>query len=149
MLYHQNILAQVNSGCRAARVSAGNGRCACARNHDADIFVLLAHDLQRIRQPGRRDDRRPMLVVMEYGNIEHPFQCFFNIETLGCFDIFEVDAAKGRGNGRHYFYDLIRVVRIQLDVEHVDICEFLEQYALSLHHGFTGKCAAIAEPQNC
>src|SRR5690625_6797463 len=71
---------------------------------------------------------------MKYWNLELFPKSVFNLETAGCRDIFQVDAAKTRG---HPFYcrdDLFGVLGIQANRVGVDICELLEQHCLSFHH---------------
>jgi hypothetical protein len=51
--------------------------------------------MQRIEHGRRRDDGRPMLVVMEYGNIEAFLERRLNRECSGGLDILEIDTAEG------------------------------------------------------
>ena len=85
-----------------------------------------------------------MLIVVEHRNVHTLAQLLFNVETFRRFDVFEVDAAKGRLQRRHDVDKFVRVGFIHFDIENVDTCEFLEQNALTFHHRFTGQCADIA-----
>ena len=71
-----------------------------------------------------------------------------DLEALGRLDVLEIDAAEGgleRGDGLD---QLVRVGLVDLDVEHVDPGELLEQAALALHHRLAGDRADIAEAQH-
>ena len=85
---------------------------------------------------------------MENGNIEHAFQGFFNVKAFRRLDILQVDAAKGRGDGCHHLDDLIRVMGIHFDIEHINIGELLEQYPFAFHHRLACQRAAVTEPQD-
>ena len=41
------------------------------------------------------------------------------------------------------------VVFIDLDVEHIDVCEAFEEDRLPLHHRLCGECADATESENC
>ena len=43
---------------------------------------------------------------------------------------------------------LVRVLFVELDVEHVDAGELLEQAALALHHGLGGQRADVAQAEH-
>ena len=44
--------------------------------------------------------------------------------------------------------DFVRVVRVQLDVEDVDVGEAFEQHALAFHHRLAGQCADVAQSEH-
>ena len=67
-----------------------------------------------------------MLVVVHDGYIEFTFESLFNLETLGCLYIFQVDAAKSGGNGFYYLDEFFRILLIHLDVEYINAGEDLE-----------------------
>ena len=86
-----------------------------------------------------------MLVIVEDGNIQHLLEFFFNVETFGCFNVFEIDPAKSRGDCRHNFDDLIGVMRIEFNIKHIHIRKFLEQHRLAFHHRLACQSAAVSE----
>jgi hypothetical protein len=88
-----------------------------------------------------------MLVVVEDGNREPLLQLLLDVEAAGRLDVLEVDAADGRLEELAEADDLVRIGRGQLEVEHVDVGETLEEDALPLHHrlGRLGPDVAEAE----
>src|SRR4030042_5280755 len=74
-----------------------------------------------------------MLVIMEHRDVQHTLEDFFYVETLGCFDVFQVDPAKCGGDGCHHLNDHIRVMRVDFYVKYVHISKALEQYTLAFH----------------
>jgi hypothetical protein len=63
-------------------------------------------------------------------------------------DVFEIDAAEGRGDAAHRLDELLRMLGMDLDVEHVDVGEVLEQDRLAFHHRLAGERADIAQPEH-
>jgi len=57
-----------------------------------------------------------------------------DVEALGCLDVLEVDAAQRRLQRRDDLDQLVRILLVELDVEHVDAGELAEQAPLALHH---------------
>src|SRR3546814_6130801 len=81
-------------------------------------------------------------------NVARLDQRAFDLEAGGCGDVFEVDATKGRADARDGVDEFLRVPGIDLDIEHVDIGKFLEQYGLALHHRLAGERDAVAQGQH-
>ena len=127
---------------------AGDGPGACAGNDNPDVFELLAADFHGIDQTGAGNDGRAVLVVMEDGNVHFLFQCFFNVETLGSLDVFEVDAAEGGFHCLDHFDQLVGVGNIQVQVENVYVSETLEENSLAFHDRLAGGSADVAEAEN-
>ena len=69
-------------------------------------------------------------------------------EAVRCLDVFQIDAAECGLHGRDNIDNLVRVGFVKLDVEYVDISEFLEQASLAFHHGLARQRADIAETEN-
>ncbi len=69
-------------------------------------------------------------------------------EALRRLDVFEVDAAQRRLERGDDVDQLVGVLLGQLDVEHVDAGELLEQAALALHHRLAGQRADVAQAQH-
>ena len=128
-------------------VQAGNTGRAAAGGHHLDVPEFLAGHAQRIG--GRRPDhnRRAVLVVMENRNPHALAAEFFNDETLGRLDVLEVDRPESGLQRCDDIGQFFRVALIHLDIETVDIGEFLEQDRLALHDRFGGQRADIAEAE--
>ena len=89
-----------------------------------------------------------MLVVMEDGNAHLRLQPVLDLEALRRLDVFQIDATKGGLERRDRADHALHIRRIDLDVEHVDARELLEQDGLALHHRFRGKGPDIAEAKH-
>ncbi|MNK99896.1 hypothetical protein D3C87_1203130 [compost metagenome] len=89
-----------------------------------------------------------MLVVVEHGDVHALAQLLLDVEALGRLDVLEVDAAQRGLQRRDDVDQLVGVVLGQLDVEHVDAGEFLEQAAFAFHHGLGGQRADVAQAQH-
>jgi hypothetical protein len=90
-----------------------------------------------------------VLVVVEHRDLHALAQLAFDIEAVGRLDVFEVDAAKGglqRGDDVHQLVEVVLLV--DLDVEHVDAGELLEQHALAFHHRLARQRADVAQAQH-
>ena len=75
-------------------------------------------------------------------------QLFFDIEALGGLDVLQVDAAEGRLQQLAGLDDLIRVLRIQLDIEDIDVGETFEQNPFPFHDRLAGQGAQVPQSQN-
>ena len=71
-------------------------------------------------------------------------QAPFDLKAARCADVFQVDAAEGRGEVFDRTDDLLAVLGVQTDREGIDVGEFLEQDRLSFHDRKGGLCADIA-----
>ncbi len=89
-----------------------------------------------------------MLVVVEHRDLHALAQRALDLEALRRLDVLEVDAAEGRLQRGDDLDQLLRIARVDLDVEHVDAGEFLEQDGLALHHRLRGERADVAEPEH-
>ena len=82
------------------------------------------------------------------GNAHAPAQLGLDGEAFGRLDVLQVDRAEGRLQRGDDIAEARRVVGIDLDVEHVDAGELLEQDGLALHHRLAGERADVAEAQH-
>jgi hypothetical protein len=89
-----------------------------------------------------------VLVVMEDRDVHALAQLLLDVETLGRLDVFEVHAAQRRLERGDDLDQLVGVVLGELDVEHVDAGELLEQAALAFHHRLAGERADVAQAQH-
>jgi hypothetical protein len=113
------------------------------------IFLgSLAGHLQAVQDGRAHHDGGAVLVVMKDGDLHALAQLALDVEAVRRLDVLEVDAAE-RGLQRGNDLDqLVRVFLVDLDVEHVDTRELLEQDALAFHHRLAGQRADIAQPQH-
>ena len=77
-----------------------------------------------------------MLVIVEDGDVQLVLEALLNLEAFRRFDVFQVDAAEGGRQGFADLDDLVGALRGDLNIEDIDIGEFLEEHALALHHRF-------------
>ncbi len=130
------------------QLGAGDGRSPRARDDQLDLGVLLADDLQNIGQRSGRDNGSAVLVVVEDRDIEHLLELLLDVEAFRCLDVFQVNAAEGRGDGARHVDHLVGVVAVHLDVENVHVGEFLEQDALSFHDGLARQRAPVTQAED-
>ena len=108
----------------------------------------LALHMQRVDEAGADDDGGAVLVVVEYRDVEFLLQRGFDFEAMRRGDVFEVDAAEGRRDRLDHLDEFLRRLGVDLDVEHVDAGELLEQHGLAFHHRLGGERTAIAQTQD-
>ena len=72
----------------------------------------------------------------------------FDLEALRRADVLEVDPAERGLEQLHGLDHELGVFSRELDVEHVDARETLEEDALALHHGLSGQRPDVAEPEH-
>ena len=89
-----------------------------------------------------------MLVVVEHRDLHARLQPRLHLEAFRRLDVLEVDAAEGRLQRRHHVDDTVDLLGVDLDVEHVDAGELLEQHRLALHHRLAGERTDAAEPEH-
>ena len=89
-----------------------------------------------------------MLVVVHHGDVQLFAQPAVDFEALRSLDVFEVDAAEGRGDGLDRADERFGVGLIDFDVESVDVCERLEQHAFAFHHGLACQSADITQSED-
>ena len=89
-----------------------------------------------------------MLVVVEHRDVELLLQRSFDLEAIRRGDVLEVDAAEGRRDRFHRLDEVLRRLGVDLDVEHVDVGEPLEQHRLAFHHRLGGERAEVAEAEH-
>jgi hypothetical protein len=89
-----------------------------------------------------------VLVVVEDGDVHALAQRLLDREAGGRADVLEVDPAEGGLHRRDRLDERVGVVDVELDVEHVDVGEALEQHPLALHDGLGGARTDVAEAQD-
>ena len=130
------------------KLHAGDGGGAGAVRHHPDVRNVASGQVKRIDQACRRDDGGAVLVVMEDRNLEALAKLLLDDETFRRLDILEIDAAEARRKHGHGLDEFLGVLRIDLEIEPVDIGELLEQDGLALHHRLRRGGADIAKAEN-
>ena len=85
-----------------------------------------------------------MLVIVENRDLHALAELALDVEALRCLDVLKVDAAKRRLKGSDDIDELVGIGFVDLDVEHIDAGEFLEEAAFALHHRLAGERADVA-----
>jgi len=117
-------------------------------DNNLDVLKLLAHNLAAVHQACGSNDGGSVLVVVENGNIALLDQLLLDLEALRSLDVLEVHTTEGRGHGLYHGDDLIRVLLIQLDVEHVDVGKSLEQDTLAFHDRLAGQRSTVTKTED-
>src|SRR3712207_9046737 len=73
---------------------------------DPHLGQLLVHHPQGVAQRGQRDDRRPVLVVVEDRDVELLPQPGLDLEAARGGDVLEVDPAEARGRSEEHTSEL-------------------------------------------
>ena len=89
-----------------------------------------------------------MLVIVHHRNIEFRLERVFDFEAFRGLDVFEIDTAERRGDSLHDFDELLRVLLVDFDIEHVDASVNFEEQSLAFHHRLARQSADVAEAQN-
>ena len=63
---------------------------------------------------------------MKNGNFHALAQFFLDVKALRCLDVFEIDTAERRLQGRNDFDKFVGVCFGELDIEYIDTCEFFK-----------------------
>ena len=126
----------------------GGARSPDPHRHNPNLLQVLLHDLQRVEQGGRRDHRRPMLIVVEDRNVELFLQSLLDGKAARGGNVFQVDAAKHRGNAADRFDNLLHVGRIEANRKPIHPRKFLQELRLALHHGNRSARPDVTKPQD-
>ncbi len=133
---------------RLQEVDAGDRGGAGAVDDHLDLVERAAGQVQRVDQPGRRDDRGAVLVVVKHRDIQQLAQPLLDHEALGRLDVLEIDAAKGRVQEAHAIDELVDVAGVDLEIDRIDIGKALEQRAFALHDRLCRERAEVAEAEH-
>ena len=133
---------------RLQKLDTGDAGGAGAVHHELRLADVASCQRERVDHACRGDDRGTVLIVMENRDVEQLAQPLLDDEALGCLDVFEVDAPESDPERLDRVDELVRIFRIDLEIEGVDVGEAFEQYRLALHHGLRRERAAIAEAED-
>ena len=125
----------------------GNRRRTGPAEDDPHVLDPLADQFQRIQKSRPRNDRRPMLVVVEDRDVHRRPQPCLDLETFRGFNVFQVDAAKARLHHPDGLYELLHVLRVQFQVNRVQVGEPLEKKRLPFHDRLARQRPDVAQPQ--
>ena len=117
------------------QIEAGERRGAGTRRDEPDLPDGLADEFQRVAHRRADDDRGAVLIVVEHRDVHPLAQPRFDLEALRRLDVLEVDSAERGLEARDDVAEAVRVGLVDLDVEHVDAGELLEQHRLAFHDG--------------
>ena len=116
---------------------------------DACRFELLFRHSQCVHRGSGDNDRRPVLIVMEYRYVHSLPAALLNKEAIRRFDVLKIDRAKGRFKLRNQLRKLFRILLINLDIEAIDVREFLEQNGFAFHDGLCRASADVPKAEHC
>ena len=129
---------------RDQQVQARDRRSAGAGADDLDVGEFLAVQQQRVGDRGADDDGGAMLVVVEHRDLHALLELRLDLKAFRSLDVLEIDAAKGRLQCGHGLDHALDGVGGDLDVEHIDAGELLEQHRLAFHDRFRGQRTDVA-----
>ncbi len=130
------------------KIEAGDRRGARARGDELHLAKALADEAQRVADGGADDDRGAVLVVVEHRDFHARPELRFDLEAFGRLHVLEIDRAeRGLERGDH-IDEPAGIALVDLEVEHVDAGEFLEEDGLSFHHRFRCERADRAEAED-
>src|SRR5690606_17669920 len=89
-----------------------------------------------------------VLIVVENRNAHALAQLALDIKAFGCLDVLKVDTAECGLKAGNDVDEAIGVVFVDLDIEHVDIGELLEQNGLAFHDGLGSERPDVAQPEH-
>jgi hypothetical protein len=129
----------------AQQACAADAHRAGAADDDLQVLDALVHQLQGVDQGGRHDHGRAVQVLVEDGDGERGAQGVVDLQAVRGLDVLQVDGAEGRLQLLDGGHEPLHVAGIELEVEHVDVGEALEQDGHALLHGLGGEGADVAE----
>ena len=130
------------------QLDAGDGRRTRAVADEPGRREIAAGERQGVDEAGGGDDRGAVLVVMEHRNVHDFPQLLLDDEAVGRLDVLEVDAAEGRAEEAHAVDELVDILRVDFEVDGIDVGEALEQHGLAFHDGLGSERAEVAEAEN-
>ena len=132
---------------REQHVRHRNACCADPDHQHPERLERAPGELDGVEQGRENHDGRPVLVVVEDGDVQVALELGLDLEAARRRDVLEVDAAEPGRDQLDGPHDLRGVVAVDGDREGVDTRELLEQAALALHHRHRGLRADVPEPE--
>src|SRR5215216_6522348 len=121
----------------------------CAREHTFHLSDVAVGDLQGVKERCAGDYCGSMLVVVKNRDAKRFAQLLFYIEAVGRADVLEIDASHTGLEQLAEANDVVRILRPDLEIEHIEVSELLEKIPLALHYGLSSKCTDVAEAEDC
>ena len=105
-----------------------NGEGCRPGTDDGDVGVLeaLTDELHGVDGPCDLHGRRPLLVVVPYGDLAVRPELVEDVEALGVGDVLEVDTAEGGGEKPYGLDDLIGILGVEAYRDAIHASEVLE-----------------------
>ncbi len=104
--------------------------------------------MERVDEPGGSDDRGAVLVVVEDRDVHQLAQALLDDEALGRLDVLKIDPAEGRAEIAHAVDEGVRILRVDFEIDRIDVGEALEEDRLAFHDRLRGERAEIAEAED-
>ena len=89
-----------------------------------------------------------MLVIVHHRDVQLLHQPALDLEALRSGDVLQVDSTEGGRDSLHRLDERVNILCIELDVEHIDVGERLEQQSLPLHHRLAGQRPDVPEAEH-
>ena len=112
------------------------------------LSIVLAHHFQRVQQRGAGDDGGAVLVVVEDRDLHRLLQCLLDVEALRRLDVLEIDAAEGGFQQLADLDNLVGIMGVDFDVEHIHVGEAFKEDSLAFHDGLAGEGADISQAED-
>jgi hypothetical protein len=129
-------------------VEAGDARRAAAGGDDLDVLERLARDRSALVAAAPTTMAVPCWSSWKTGMFIRSRQSFSTMKQSGALMSSRLIAPKVGSSAQTISASFLGVGFVHLDVEAVDVGEFLEQNRLALHHRLGGQRADIAQPQH-
>ena len=84
----------------------------------------------------------------KHGDLHPREEGLLDLEASGRLDVFQINRAEGRFQASHRLDEFLGVIFGDLDIEDIDVGEFLEEDGLAFHDGFGGERADGAQSQD-
>ena len=120
--------------CQQEHLGAAKPHRAGAADHDARVGDGLVGEVQRVQQRGRGHHRRALVVLVDDRDAQFLAQPPEDVEALGRANVLQVDAAEGGLEHADRFDEPVRVARVELEVEPVEIGQPLEEHRRAFEH---------------
>ncbi len=107
---------------------------AGAADDDARGGDGLVGEVEGVEERGGGHDRRALEVLVDHRDAQLVAQPPEDVEALRRADVLQVDAAEGRLEDAHRLDEPVRVARVELEVEPVEIGQALEEHRGAFQH---------------
>src|SRR5574344_1695987 len=144
---HDDILFSGSQGYIELRTT--DGGCTGTIHDNLHLGDVLSVYFQCILQSGSRDNSCTVLVIMHNRNIECTLQTFFNIKTLRCLDILQIDTTESRSDTLYSFAEFLRVLLSHFYIKYINTSVNLKQKAFTFHYWFTTHGSDVTKTQHC